>query len=122
VRNHLLERMRIAALGHTEMVRELATLRLVVSFAMELALWCSPDETFRVEVVGELVAEFQKLEERCSRLEWPRMRICDLLLGPLSSRDRLADHLDEATGQLGAELVARQEVDDELEALQTLTA
>jgi hypothetical protein len=114
--------MRIAALGHTEMVRELATLRLVVSFAMELALWCSPDETFRVEVVGELVAEFQKLEERCSRLEWPRMRICDLLLGPLSSRDRLADHLDEATGQLGAELVARQEVDNELEALQTLTA
>jgi hypothetical protein len=42
---------------------ELATLWAVVSSAMELALGRSPDKTFQVEVVDELVAEFQKLEE-----------------------------------------------------------
>jgi hypothetical protein len=81
VRNHLSEGMRIAALCHTEMARELAMLRAMVSSAVELALGRSPDATFWVEVVGELVAEFQKLEEWCSRLEQPDMRIYNLLLG-----------------------------------------
>jgi hypothetical protein len=43
---------------------------------------CSLDETLWVEVVDELTAEFQKLEEWCLRLERPGVRICDLLLGP----------------------------------------
>jgi hypothetical protein len=34
------------------------------------------------------------------------VRICDLLLGPLTGRARLADRLDEATGQLRVELEA----------------
>jgi hypothetical protein len=55
--------MQITALHHTEMVGELATLWAVVSSAMELALGRSLDKTFQVEVVDELVAEFQKLEE-----------------------------------------------------------
>jgi hypothetical protein len=58
VRNHLLKGMRIAALQHTEMVEELAALWTVVSSIMELVLGCSLDETFRVQVVGELVVEF----------------------------------------------------------------
>jgi hypothetical protein len=72
--------------------------------------------------VGELVAEFQMLEELCSRLVRPGTRICDLLLGPPLGHARWADHLDEVTGWLGAELVARREVDAELETLQTLAA
>jgi hypothetical protein len=51
------------------MSRELAALWAAVSSAAESALARSPDEIFRVEVVGELVAGFQKLEERCSWLE-----------------------------------------------------
>jgi hypothetical protein len=48
------------------------------------------------------------------------MRICDLLLGPPLGRARLADRLDEAARQLGAELATQREADAELEALQTL--
>jgi hypothetical protein len=45
-RNHLLERMRVATIRHTEMAGELAMLRVVVTSATELVLGCSPDETF----------------------------------------------------------------------------
>jgi hypothetical protein len=90
--------MQLVALDHTEMTGELAAFRAAVFFATESALGRSPNEIFYVEVVGELVAEFLRLEEWCSRLEWPPTRICDLLLGPPPSRARLADHLDEATG------------------------
>jgi hypothetical protein len=86
VRNHLSEGMWIAALCHTEMARDVAALRTVVSSAMEFALGRSPDEIFRVEVVDDLVAEFRKLEERHSRLEQPGMRIYDPLLGPPSNQ------------------------------------
>jgi hypothetical protein len=58
VRNHLLEGMQITALRHTEMDGKLAALWVVVSSTVELALGHSSDETFLVEVVGELVAEF----------------------------------------------------------------
>jgi hypothetical protein len=40
------------------MARELAALRAAMSSTMESMLGRSPDETFRVEVVGELVVEF----------------------------------------------------------------
>jgi hypothetical protein len=66
------------------------------------------------------LTEFQKLEERCSRLKQPGARICDLLLGPPYSQARLANRLDEAAGQLGAKLAARREVNTELEPLWTL--
>jgi hypothetical protein len=82
VRNHLPGRMRAATLHHTEMVRELTALEAAVSPTSESVLGRSHDETFPVEVVDELVAEFQKLEELCSRLEWPSASFCDLLLGP----------------------------------------
>jgi hypothetical protein len=58
VRKHLSEGMWIATLCHTEMVRELATLRSVVTSTMKFVLGRSPDKTFRVEVVDELVAKF----------------------------------------------------------------
>jgi hypothetical protein len=122
VRNHLSGRIRDTALCHTEMARELAALQAVVSSATKLALGHSLDETFWVEVVGELVGEFRRLEELCSRLERSSVRICDLLLGPPFGRARWADRLDEAAGQLGAELAARQEVDTEPKALWTLAA
>jgi hypothetical protein len=64
------------------MVRDLAALQATVSSATESMLGRSPNKIFRMEVVGELVAEFLRLEERCSRLEWPTTRIGDLLLGP----------------------------------------
>jgi hypothetical protein len=69
VRNHLSKGMHIASLCHTEMARELAALWLTVTSVVEFTLGRSPDETFRVEVVDELVAKFWKLEERRSRLE-----------------------------------------------------
>jgi hypothetical protein len=94
MRNHLSEGMHIAALRHTKMVRELTVLRAAVSSAVEITLGCSPNQTFRVEVVGELVAKFWKLEERHSRLEKPSTRICNLLLVPPSDRVRLADQLE----------------------------
>jgi hypothetical protein len=109
--------MRVAALRHTNMAGELATLREVVSFAVGSVLGRSPAETSQVDVVGELVAEFQRLEEPCLRLERPGVRICDLLLGLPLGLARWVDRLDEAVGQLGEELVARREVDTELEAL-----
>jgi hypothetical protein len=92
-RNHLSEGMQITSLCHTEMAKELTVLWTMVYSAMEFTLGCSPDETFCVEVVDELVVEFQKLEEWRSRLEWPGMRICNRLLGPPSGRARR----DEAT-------------------------
>jgi hypothetical protein len=58
VRNHLSERIQLATLHHTEMARELSALRDVVSSTTESALGRSPDEIFRVEVVGKLVARF----------------------------------------------------------------
>jgi hypothetical protein len=81
MRHHLSEGMRLVALRHTEMVGELAAVRAAVSSTTESVLGHSPNDTFHMEVVGELVAEFEKLEERCSRLERPTARICDLLLG-----------------------------------------
>jgi hypothetical protein len=75
VRNHLSEGVRNIALHHTEMTGELAMLRAAVSSTAKSALRCSPDEIFHMEVAGELVAKFQRLEERCSRLEQPAVRI-----------------------------------------------
>jgi hypothetical protein len=62
------------------------------------------------------------MEERRSWFERPVVKICDLLLGPPPGRAQLADHLDEATGQLRVELSTRQEVDAELEALRASVA
>jgi hypothetical protein len=57
VRNHFSEGMQLAALRHTEVAGELATWA-AMSSTVELALGRSPNEVFRVEVVGELVAKF----------------------------------------------------------------
>jgi hypothetical protein len=46
------------------MAGELAVLWEAVFSTMEFTVGHLPDETFYVEVVDELVAEFQKLEER----------------------------------------------------------
>jgi hypothetical protein len=50
--------MRAATLHHTEMAQELAALGAVVSSIAESMLGRSPDETFCVVVVDEMVAEF----------------------------------------------------------------
>jgi hypothetical protein len=49
-------------------------------------------------------------------------RICDLLLDPPLGQARWVDRVDEAIGWLAVELVARWEVDAELEALRTSAA
>jgi hypothetical protein len=54
--------------------------------------------------------------------EWLAARIYDLLLKPPHGQAQLADHLDEVTGQLGAELATRRWADAELEALRTSAA
>jgi hypothetical protein len=59
VKNHLSEGMQIATLHHIEMAGELAALQMVLSSTIEFTLGCLPDETFWVEVMDELVAEFQ---------------------------------------------------------------
>jgi hypothetical protein len=99
------------------MAGELAMLRVAMSSTMESVLGSSPSDTFHVEVVAELAAEFQKLVERHSWIERPATRICNLLLGPPPSRGRLAGRLDEATRQLREELVAQWEADTKPEAL-----
>jgi hypothetical protein len=81
VRHHLFEGMLLTALRHTEMAGELASLWAAVSSVVESVLGGSPNDTFHMEVVGELAAEFLKLEERHSWLERSAVRICDLLLG-----------------------------------------
>jgi hypothetical protein len=58
LRHHLSKGMLLVALHHTEMVKELAVLRAVVSSTAELVLGCSPDDTSHVEVVGEVATEF----------------------------------------------------------------
>jgi hypothetical protein len=122
VRNHLLEMMRLVARLHTKLAKELATLRATVSSTTELVLGRSPDDAFRVEVVGELAVEFQKIEDWHSQLERPTARICDWLLGPLPDRARLANRLDEVVRWLRVELAAWWEADLELEAPRTLAA
>jgi hypothetical protein len=82
VRNHLLEGMCTAALHHTEMAGEHTMLRVARSPTTELVLGRLPDETFQVQVMDELVSEFQRLEELWPRLERTGMRIFDLRLGP----------------------------------------
>jgi hypothetical protein len=114
---YLSEGMRLAALHHIEMAGELTMFWAVVSSAAQSVLGCSPSNTTRAVVVGELVAEFQKVEYRCSWLERPITRICNLLLGLLSGRAWLADHLNEVAGQLKVELAARWEAEAELEAI-----
>jgi hypothetical protein len=84
--HHLSDGMSLAALRHTEMVREFATLWAVVSYAVELVLGNLPDDAFHVEVVGELATDFQKMEDQCSSLERQAARICSLLLGPPPNR------------------------------------
>jgi putative ubiquitin-RnfH superfamily antitoxin RatB of RatAB toxin-antitoxin module len=82
----MLERMRASAICHIEMAGELATLRMAVFSVTESVLGRSPSDTFRVEVVGELVIKFKKMKVRRSRLERPTTRVCDLLLGSPPSR------------------------------------
>jgi hypothetical protein len=107
--HHLSEGMWLVALRHTEMARVLATLWAAVSTVAESVLGCSPSDTFYVEVLTELAADFQKIEDQRSWIKRHAMRIYDLLLGPPSGRSRLAVRLDEAVEQLRVELVARRE-------------
>jgi hypothetical protein len=56
--HHLSQGMRLAALCHTEMAGELAMLQAVVSIVVESVLGRSANDTFHVEIVSELAAEF----------------------------------------------------------------
>jgi hypothetical protein len=47
--------------------------------------------------------------------------VCDLILGPPSSRDRLADRVEEVIGQLWVEQATRREADTKLEAPRSST-
>jgi hypothetical protein len=81
VRNCLLEGMQAAALRRTEVVRDLAMLQAVVSSSVELVLGRTPDETFRVEVMDELV-QIPEARGAVPRLDRLGTRFCILLLGP----------------------------------------
>jgi hypothetical protein len=101
------EGMQVVALQHAKEIGEFATLREAVSSTAEFVLGRSPNETFRVEVMDELVAEFWRLEWLRSRLEHPFTRICDLLLGPPLSQARWADRPGEAIEHIEAVLALR---------------
>jgi hypothetical protein len=73
-------RMWATALHHTKIARELTMLRVAVSSAVELVVVRPPNEASGMDVTNELVAEFQKLEELCSRLKGHAARIGKLLL------------------------------------------
>jgi hypothetical protein len=75
---------------------ELAAFQVAVSSATESVLGRSHSNTIRVEVVNELVAEFQKMEMCHLKLERSTAQICDLLHGPPPGWAWLADRLDEA--------------------------
>jgi hypothetical protein len=104
------------------MTGELIVLWVAVSSTVESIFGCLPGETFRMQVMGEVVAKFQRLEELCLRPGQLGTRICDLLLDPPLGQARWVDRVDEAIGWLAVELVARWEVDAELEALRTSAA
>jgi hypothetical protein len=83
---HLCEGIWLMVVCRTNMAREHAAFQAAVSSTTELMLGRSPGNSAHVGVVGELVAKFQKVEGRRSKLERPAARICDLLVGPLLSR------------------------------------
>jgi hypothetical protein len=113
-------RMWAATLHHAWVVGELTALRAAVSSTAELVLEPSPDETSQVEVMNELTTKFWRLNELCSWLEGPGVRICSLLLGPQSSQALWVDRLEEAVRRLEAELSRWCRVYDELEALRAI--
>jgi hypothetical protein len=117
VKRPLTARMRATALRHTGVVEEFTMLQAAVSTTAELVLGRSLDETSRVEIMNELTAKFQKLEELCSRLEGHGKRICRLLLGPPPSHACWADCLEEAAGRLEAAMAEQRRANAELEAL-----
>jgi hypothetical protein len=57
-KDHLSEGKRIATLCHIEMAIDLAAIRTMVSSVVEFMIGHLPDETFQVEVVDKVVAEF----------------------------------------------------------------
>jgi hypothetical protein len=63
VKSPLTTRMRAAALCHARVVEELTVLWMAVSSTTELVLGLSHGEASRVEVMNELTANFQKLEQ-----------------------------------------------------------
>jgi hypothetical protein len=60
VRGHLSEEMQSAIVCHTDMARILAMLRAVVSSTMQYVLGHLRGEAFRVEVVDEMLPEFEE--------------------------------------------------------------
>jgi hypothetical protein len=82
VQGHLLEGMWSTAIRHTEMVWRLATVRVAVSSTAQFVLGRSPSKAFWVDVVDEMLIEFQEQAEQCSSLVNSGTRVCDLILGP----------------------------------------
>jgi hypothetical protein len=72
--------------------------------------------------LSELVSQFQRLEELCSRLGGPGARICDQLLGPSPGQARWADRQEEAPRWLEAMAFEWRQADVELEALRASAA
>jgi hypothetical protein len=77
--------MRFAANCHTKMAMWLAVLLMAVSLAAQSMLGCLPTKAFQGDIVGDMVARFQELAERCSRLEDVGSSIYDLILGSADS-------------------------------------
>jgi hypothetical protein len=91
-----------------------------VSSAAESVLKRSPGDTAHAEVLGELVAEFEKVEGQLSQLERPATRVCNLLIELPPGRVWLANRLDEAARKLRVELATWREAEAKLEALLSL--
>jgi hypothetical protein len=92
-------RMWAAALHHVGVAGELTALWAAMSSAAGLVLGRLPGETSWVEVMNELTAKFHELEELCSQLKGPSMRICNLLIGPSPGQACWVDQLEETVGR-----------------------
>jgi hypothetical protein len=60
-RHHLSDGMWLVVLRHTKIAGELVAPQAAVSSIMDSVLGRLPDDTFRMEVGGELAAEFQNM-------------------------------------------------------------
>jgi hypothetical protein len=89
---------------------------------MELVLGRSPGVTSRVEVRNELTAKFHELEELCSWIKGPSVRIYNRLLVPSPGHAHWANPLEEVASRLEVAMARQCRANSMLEALWASTA
>jgi hypothetical protein len=99
------------------MAGQFATLQVLVSFTAQSMLGRSPTEAFRLDVLEEMLTEFQEQAEQRHRLKSSGIRICDLILELPSGQVRLANRVDEVLRRLQVKQAEHREMDIKREGL-----